>query len=525
MKVLDFSEFIKIYESQNQIQAGIIGDSSVALYKYLVPELEVFPGLSKGGWQIGNLLAATDSYYRTHPEINLVFIAMGSNDLYIVNSKNIKTVQDLKENLNRIFPNAKFIVVKGGWGWGYLDKFTGASEPLEMREYYERVWKDNGFKVMSTSQGYSPEHHTIKNPEIIRQASEIDSILQGRQDIYIVPGRKPEDHLSERDLSQFYDVLQGIANDQKILTQQSQGSYSFIPEVEALQVGLEFLGYDLPVYGVDGLYGPETAESVRRFKSDYGLEGEGRTFNAGDSISFMEVLREKGLSPEDLEKIWKKSYQMASGVVDIGTLSTGGDMDFIYYMPHQQGSAGGSALVNAFLGKGDLHPATAANNARYLVSNIYGNEDLKNQIVQAVNSGNHRRAAALFLGYQKNIFNKKKQEAMTLINQPEYAEVKAAIDSVPTELPKDFLYAVANVESGLNPEAYRSSSPYMGLYAVTRDAVKKQIGPEGDPLNANHNALTGIRNLEEGVKLLKKSVAPADLASLMGKSEDFSRFA
>lgn len=534
MRVLDFSGFVKLYESQNQIEAGIVGDSSVNLYTDLVPQLKTFDGLNKGGWRVPQLLEATENYRRTHPEVNLLFIGIGSNDLYIVNNQAIKNVGKLKEELGRIFPNAKFIVVKGGWGWGALidgenspvKGYTGSSDPQAMKDYYQRVWEDNGFKVMETSQGYSPVHHQSNTRGIKDQANQIQGILQGREDIYTVPGQAPKEPLSERDLTQFYDVLQGIVNDQRALSQQSSGAYSFLPEVEALQVALDFLGYNLPVYGVDGLYGPETAESVRKFKSDYQLPTQGNTFDAGDSIALMQALKDKGFSVEDLEKTWKKSYQMAaSGGGDLGDLTTGGDMDFLYYMPHQQGPGGGPALINAYLGKGELHPATAANNAEYLTSNIYKNEDLKSQIIQAVNSGDHRRAAALFLGYQKGLFNKKKEEVMKLINQPKYAEVKAAIDSVPTQLPKEFLYTVANVESGLNPKSYSSSSPYMGLYAVTRDAVKKQIGPEGDPLNVNHNALTGIRNLEEGVGYLKRAVSSSDLAGLMGNSAEFSNIA
>jgi peptidoglycan hydrolase-like protein with peptidoglycan-binding domain len=32
-----------------------------------------------------------------------------------------------------------------------------------------------------------------------------------------------------------------------------------------MQIGLIILGYDLPVHGVDGLFGPETARAVTKF--------------------------------------------------------------------------------------------------------------------------------------------------------------------------------------------------------------------------------------------------------------------
>jgi biotin carboxyl carrier protein len=39
-------------------------------------------------------------------------------------------------------------------------------------------------------------------------------------------------------------------------------------QVEAVQIGLELLGYHLPIHGVDGLFGPETASAVNKYKKD-----------------------------------------------------------------------------------------------------------------------------------------------------------------------------------------------------------------------------------------------------------------
>jgi len=39
------------------------------------------------------------------------------------------------------------------------------------------------------------------------------------------------------------------------LTQQS-GGITYQKEVESMQIGLVILGYDLPVHGIDGLFGP-----------------------------------------------------------------------------------------------------------------------------------------------------------------------------------------------------------------------------------------------------------------------------
>jgi hypothetical protein len=43
---------------------------------------------------------------------------------------------------------------------------------------------------------------------------------------------------------------------------------NFQKNVESMQIGLKLLGYELPRYGVDGLFGPETASAVGKFIND-----------------------------------------------------------------------------------------------------------------------------------------------------------------------------------------------------------------------------------------------------------------
>jgi murein DD-endopeptidase MepM/ murein hydrolase activator NlpD len=67
------------------------------------------------------------------------------------------------------------------------------------------------------------------------------------------------------DVNKFLDILKGIDHP---LFQQRIGSMERQTQVEAVQIGLELLGYRLPIHGVDGLFGPETASAVNRYKKD-----------------------------------------------------------------------------------------------------------------------------------------------------------------------------------------------------------------------------------------------------------------
>jgi murein DD-endopeptidase MepM/ murein hydrolase activator NlpD len=63
----------------------------------------------------------------------------------------------------------------------------------------------------------------------------------------------------------FYKVLDSIKSP---ITQQKFGSMTRQQGVEAVQIGLQLLGYSFPKFGTDGLFGPETAAAVNKYKQD-----------------------------------------------------------------------------------------------------------------------------------------------------------------------------------------------------------------------------------------------------------------
>jgi murein DD-endopeptidase MepM/ murein hydrolase activator NlpD len=69
------------------------------------------------------------------------------------------------------------------------------------------------------------------------------------------------------DVDAFFKNLETAASGNGI-TQQERGSYQFQKEVESMQIGLILLGYELPRYGVDGLFGPETGAAVAKFTEE-----------------------------------------------------------------------------------------------------------------------------------------------------------------------------------------------------------------------------------------------------------------
>lgn len=71
------------------------------------------------------------------------------------------------------------------------------------------------------------------------------------------------------DVQQFFNTLESITTE---LKQQPYGSMEYQKDVESIQMALTLLGYELPRFGIDGKYGPETANAVSKFKKDNNLE-------------------------------------------------------------------------------------------------------------------------------------------------------------------------------------------------------------------------------------------------------------
>lgn len=83
------------------------------------------------------------------------------------------------------------------------------------------------------------------------------------------------------------------------------GSMEYKKSVESLQIGLILLGYELPRFGVDGLFGPETEKAVQKFISDNEIEVKDDSTSTATPemlVILIEKLKSEGISEEDLKK-------------------------------------------------------------------------------------------------------------------------------------------------------------------------------------------------------------------------------
>jgi len=197
-----------------------------------------------------------------------------------------------------------------------------------------------------------------------------------------------------------------------------------------------------------------------------------------------------------------------------------GNDDFALYMQHQQGLAGATGIIKALNGTGEMHPETIKTKSGVKYANLVGNipsdrPQAKTDLIKALDNGDQKTAAGLFLNMWKEKWFEKQNQALKSINDPKNAAVKDAITkfSAKYNVPFNFAVTVAMIESGLNPLA--GNNTYKGLFAMKPDS---NYGGVVKPMGANWkdpyvNAEAGIALLADNIKEFKKTLG-GDWASL-----------
>ena len=105
------------------------------------------------------------------------------------------------------------------------------------------------------------------------------------------------------------EIVKNLDNIDEPIKQDKKGAIDFQKNVESIQMALISLGYELPIHGVDGKYGPETAKAISKFKTDSNIK---------ESYRPLEVLFESYLNEAN-------TYGFPEGSVDSGKVFAGGD--------------------------------------------------------------------------------------------------------------------------------------------------------------------------------------------------------
>jgi peptidoglycan hydrolase-like protein with peptidoglycan-binding domain len=240
-------------------------------------------------------------------------------------------VSEFKVSVGDIVKQGQVVALTGG---GEEDKGKGNSKGPHLH-----------FELYLNGKNVNPEDYlgsTVSTPDFSSGGSNGSSKVL-------------DELLENADKSGFLIKLKDLAKSEKKLSNQSrEGSrITYDEDVERMQIGLQFLGHSLPVWGIDGLFGPETENAVTSFQKESELEETGVMGNK-DLQYLYATLVLKGFEEADLSKInFKGGYN--DDILDVSPNAISADFEAMtkiivnnieggYYNPewHRQAAMGRS---------------------------------------------------------------------------------------------------------------------------------------------------------------------------------------
>ena len=159
------------------------------------------------------------------------------------------------------------------------------------------------------------------------------------------------------DKSNFLQKMYVIAQAAKTF-EYKPGKIQYDPDVETIQTALQFLGFSLPKWGVDGKYGPETKNAVTSFQSKLGMSEDGK-LEANDLRYLVGALLFFGFQDSDLTSIQKNKEIEVGGLTDknfyerllkeLGAPVTNENLKFLYAWRQAEGKGGRNNPFNTTL--------------------------------------------------------------------------------------------------------------------------------------------------------------------------------
>jgi len=114
-----------------------------------------------------------------------------------------------------------------------------------------------------------------------------------------------EQFISEKENDKTNQFLDDLKKIDKNIKQSDSKTMRFKKKVETFQTALELLGYDLPNFGIDGRFGPETGSVLNKFKMDNELEiPEGQAIFDNETKNLMlDLLSKKEIDDTKIKNV------------------------------------------------------------------------------------------------------------------------------------------------------------------------------------------------------------------------------
>jgi len=148
--------------------------------------------------------------------------------------------------------------------------------------------------------------------------------------------------------SKFIQELMKMAESNKTVSY-SPGKVNYDKDVEVIQTALQFLGFSLPKWGVDGKFGPETQNATKLFQKSVDLTEDGK-IDGFDLRYLTAMLVIRKFSDGDLTKIQKQKEIDTGNITDknfyerllteLGAPVTSENLKYLYAWRQAEGKGG-----------------------------------------------------------------------------------------------------------------------------------------------------------------------------------------
>jgi peptidoglycan hydrolase-like protein with peptidoglycan-binding domain len=300
--VADFNQFpediIPLYEELFKLKKTLFNENhNIKVYGY---DVELYVQNEEESHFSSGVYSVLHNEWITKPKKENVKI-----DINLIKNKTkqwMDTIDSLVENIeSTTLDEAKKIIER------YKEKLKKyRSSGLEKKGEYSD--ENLVFKVLRRN-GYLEKLFNLENQYIDKELSlkEVKLKHMNEQDKSSNIDDKLENKIESSKKSNFLKKLKKIAQSNKSYKNLKEKGkrIPYQSDVEIIQTSLQFLGYSLPKFGVDGLFGPETEKSTKEFQKDYDLQQDG-ILDTIDLQTLYAVLVVKDFSDEDLSKIQKE---------------------------------------------------------------------------------------------------------------------------------------------------------------------------------------------------------------------------
>jgi hypothetical protein len=321
--IITESQYNRLLESTDSESILIIGDSHSVdasfTYSSLIKNKFSDVKIAAVGGKSTSWMLKTLSKELSKKRYDKVIIWGGANDMFSNTSISsaISNIQKMVDMVNDQDGSA-FVIVgfdqnifskKGK----YKSKYVTSAEMDKMREKYISFQEQLPSSIRNATIIPSfdiDNSHTSDNmhgdSSAHRQVFQIVTEYLPKTKSKNTQKTKREDESDDSD--NLMSRLEDYADSGLKFIARKRGSIIYEKEVEDIQTALQFLGFSLPVWGVDGKFGPETKRATENFQEENDLEVTGN-FSKEDLIKINDILKDEGFSDEDFMKIQKNKTE------------------------------------------------------------------------------------------------------------------------------------------------------------------------------------------------------------------------